>query len=39
MHRNSSKLNKQQIEVWRNLANLSELFLVENFDGDSFEDV
>jgi len=32
------ELNKQQIELWRHPANLSELFLAENFDGDSFED-
>jgi len=29
------KLNKQQIERLRHLANLSELFLPKSFDGDS----
>jgi len=30
-----NKLNKQQIERWHHLANLSELFLPKSFYGDN----
>jgi len=33
-----NKLNKQQIEQCCHLANLSQLFLAKNFDGDNVEE-